>query len=55
MSDTAHIQWPRRPEEGARYRGTEVKNGYGPPCMCQELNPGLVEERPVLSITEPYL
>jgi hypothetical protein len=29
--------------------------GYGPPCGCWELNSGLLEEQPVLLITEPSL
>lgn len=35
--------------------GTGVINSYDQPCRCWELNAGLVEEQPVLLITEPSL
>ena len=38
-----------------RSPGTGVTDGCEPPCGCWELNPGPIEEKPVLLATEPSL
>jgi hypothetical protein len=46
------VQWPWRPEAPVRSPGTGVTNGCKPPCGGWELNPGPVEEQPVLLTNE---
>jgi hypothetical protein len=36
------------PEKGVESSGIGVTDGYELPCGCQELNPGPLEEQPVL-------
>ena len=49
------VQYLQRPEEGIRSLGTGVTGGCELPCGCWELNPGPLEEQPVLVTTEPSL
>lgn len=39
-------------EEGVEFPGTEVIDGYEPPCECWELNSGSLQ---VVLTTEPFL
>ena len=41
--------------EDVRSPGIGVKDGCEPPCGCRELNPGPLEEQPVLLTAEPSL
>ena len=54
---TNHIRaWClQRSEEGVGSPRTGVIDGCEPPCRCQELNSGLLEEQPVLLTTKPSL
>ena len=52
---TMCMQYPQRPEEDIRSHGTEVKDNCQLPCGCWELNPGPLQEQPVLLTTEPSL
>ena len=47
MLSTPHV-YLQRPEEGDRSPGTRVMDSCEIPCGCWELNPGLLEEQPVL-------
>lgn len=53
---TTYMYFPGRPEEGARFPGTEIK-GCEPfhLCRCWELNPETLQEQPVLLTAEPSL
>jgi hypothetical protein len=46
------MQYLWRPEEGAWSSEAEVKYGCELPCGCWELNPGPLEEQPVLLTVE---
>jgi hypothetical protein len=46
--------YSQRPEEDIRSSGTRVADDCGLPCDCWELNPGPLEEQPVLLTIEPY-
>ena len=39
---------PMRPEEGDRFPRTGVTDSVSPPCRCWGLDPGPLEEQPVL-------
>jgi len=41
--------------DGVGCPGTGVTDRHEPPCGCCELNPGLLEEQPVLLTSEPSL
>lgn len=43
-----YVQCTQRPEEGARFLGTTVKEGCDPPRECREFNLGPPEKQPVL-------
>lgn len=43
------------PKESIRLLGTGVIGGCEPPLRCLEINPGCLEEQPVLSAFEPSL
>lgn len=47
-----HAWLPQNPGDGIRSPGVEVKGGYEPPCECQELNSGPLEE-PMFLASEP--
>jgi hypothetical protein len=44
------LQWP---EQGVRSPGAGITDHCEPPCRCWELNPGPLQEQPVLLTTEP--
>jgi len=46
---------PWRPEEGIRYPGTGVKDGFIPSCVCWELNQGLLQEQLMLLTADSSL
>lgn len=35
----------RGPEEGVKFSGTGIRDGYGPPCRCWELNLSSLKSR----------
>lgn len=39
-------------EESVRSLGTVVMEGYKPPCGCRNLNPGPLQDKPLLLTTE---
>jgi hypothetical protein len=41
--------------EDVRFPETELKDSCKLPCLCWELNPGPLEEQPLLLTTEPSL
>jgi hypothetical protein len=43
----------RRPEEGAGFLETGITGGCEPPCGCWKLDPGPLQEQPVLLTAEP--
>ena len=45
-----HAWCPQKSEEGVRVPGTRVMSICEPPCGCQELNLGPLQEHPVLLI-----
>lgn len=45
---------PRSPEEGVGFPHTVLVHGCESPSRWWELNPGLLEEQPVLVTTEPF-
>lgn len=47
------IQCLQETEEGIRFPGTGVTEGFEPLCGYWELNPGPLQEQPVLSTAEP--
>ena len=48
-------RYPQRPEEGVGSHVIGITNSYELACKCWELNPGPLEEHPVLLTTEPSL
>lgn len=48
-----HCPWSL--EKGIGILGTGLADSYEPACGCWKLTPGLLEEQPVLSTTEPWL
>ncbi|KAL6067169.1 hypothetical protein STEG23_015995 [Scotinomys teguina] len=46
---------PKRPEEATLSPGIGITDSCDPPCGCQELDPGPLEEQPVLLTAEPFL
>ena len=50
-----HTRCPQRPGMGSRSSGTGVLDVGELPCGCWELNPGPLQEQPVLVPAEPSL
>ena len=50
---TTGLKFQKRLEEGIRSPGSGVTDGCEPPCGYGELNPGPLEEQPVLLTTDP--
>ena len=50
-----HVCHPQRLEEGVRSVSISIIDGCELPCGCWDLNPGLLEEQPVLLTSEPTL
>jgi hypothetical protein len=48
-------KYPQNPEESVRSSRTDVANSCEPAYGFWELNPGCLEEQPVLLTTEPSL
>lgn len=49
-----YVQCPQRLDKGTESSATGIVDGWQLPCVCWELNLGLLERQPVLSTTEVW-